>query len=246
MPEFDSLSFALLIPFAICFVLIFIICCFADEIKDICRMPSPLPRSYLAPEHVHRSRHNSRRRSRHARNEEARNLILSEEGRSRNVSESSTDYISASNLLANSTSNFNYLRQAGASLQQNVTVLPQSQVPNAGQRSGIPNSSATVSSALRGTFQPLSLLTNEHYSRNYNRNLTIHVSASSKDLRSCLKPKSQTDLQVHKEQPLNRNDSAPYLLNSYLCKETSDVSHLVGKKDKKDTEGDDDQSHESR
>lgn len=210
-------------------------------------MPSPLPISYLAPEHVHRSRHTSRRPPHRAQrqNEEDRNLILSEEGRSRNVSESSTDYISASNLLANSTSTLNHLRQTGVSLQQNVMVLPQSQVPSAGQRSGIPNSSGTVLSVSHDTFQPLSLSAKENYNRNYNRNLTVHVSASSKNLHSCLKPKSQTDLQAKKEQPLNRNDSAPYLLNSYLCNEVSHVSHPNVKQDKKDTEGDN-QSHESR
>lgn len=98
MPAFDSLSFALLISFSICFILIFLVCCFADEIKDICRLPSPLPRSYVGFERTssqtsRNSRRDRRRRSSQHRStsspEDAHNLILNEEGRSRNVSESS-------------------------------------------------------------------------------------------------------------------------------------------------------------
>lgn len=238
MAEFDSLSFALLIPFAICFALIFIVCCFADEIKDICRMPSPLPRSYLAPEHPHGRRYSNRRSLHHSRPqiEEVRNLILSEEGRSRNVSESSTDYIAANNVLANSVSNLNSSRQTGMNLHQNVMSLPQTTVLNVGQRSGIPNTNCVVlqpvintcvteSSAFQSKLQPLNQFAAQNAVRNANfsRNLKIHASASSKDLQFRVKPQDEKDHPVNKNatRSLNRNESAPHLLNSYLTKGSS-------------------------
>jgi hypothetical protein len=33
----------LLIPFCVCFMLLFVVCCFAEELKRMCRMPSQLP-----------------------------------------------------------------------------------------------------------------------------------------------------------------------------------------------------------
>lgn len=103
MPDLDSLSFALLVPFAVCFILIFVVCCFADEIKDICRLPSPLPSTYIGGERTtsrrrhqrrHSRRHERRQAEQRTRREDAQGLILNEEGRSRNVSESSQEFAS--------------------------------------------------------------------------------------------------------------------------------------------------------
>ncbi|KAL4216863.1 hypothetical protein ACF0H5_023327 [Mactra antiquata] len=118
-PLFDSLSFALLIPFAICFILIFLVCCFADQIKDICRMPSPVPASYLAAEHSRPRRHSRRSRHRSRRqSEEVRNLILSEEGRSRNVSESSSN-----EQMVPSVSQGHFDRQIPSTISNNMATI---------------------------------------------------------------------------------------------------------------------------
>lgn len=108
MPDLDSLSFALLVPFAVCFILIFVVCCFADEIKDICRLPSPLPSTYIGGERTtsrrrhqrrHSQRHERRRAEQRTRREDAQGLILNEEGRSRNVSESSQEFASQPTVI---------------------------------------------------------------------------------------------------------------------------------------------------
>jgi hypothetical protein len=39
----ESLGLILLIPFCVCFMLLFVVCCFAEELKRMCRMPSQLP-----------------------------------------------------------------------------------------------------------------------------------------------------------------------------------------------------------
>lgn len=102
MPSLDSLNFALLVLFGICFVLLFVICCCADKIKEICRFPSPLPTNYIAIEHErrrHTTRHVRPRANRRERPIDAddRILIIHEEGRSRNASESSNASGSNSN-----------------------------------------------------------------------------------------------------------------------------------------------------
>lgn len=43
----DSMGLFLLIPFGLAFVMLFIVCCFADNLKKMCRLPNPLPRYYL-------------------------------------------------------------------------------------------------------------------------------------------------------------------------------------------------------
>ncbi|XP_045177585.2 uncharacterized protein LOC123537813 [Mercenaria mercenaria] len=263
MAEFDSLSFALLIPFAICFVLVFIVCCFADEIKDICRMPNPLPSSYLAVERARPNRRSSRRQIRQGRpqNEEVRNLILSEEGRSRNVSESSADYNQVTSLLASS--NFSIVRQPGASLHQNVMMLPQTTIParsqttlqtgsqtvlqTGSQRFRIPSTNCIVSRpevhgsvAQPGTqriiIQPLGQFaaqnTSRNNSKNFSRNLAIHASTSSKDIGSCLKRDSNSrecESNTNKSQraDLNRNGSAPQLLNNYLINGSTNTPNAL-------------------
>lgn len=110
MADLDSLSFALLVPFAVCFILIFIVCCYADEIKEICRLPSPLPSTYIGAEHAYserRRRHHRRHNERHDRHrperanreDDIQTLIINEEGRSRNVSESSAEYLPQQNVI---------------------------------------------------------------------------------------------------------------------------------------------------
>ena len=96
MADIESLSFALLIPFSICFVLVFLVCCFADKVKNMCRFPSAIPSSYVNVTSHRHSRHNRPRgRLRSARQpvdrEETRILITDQEERSRNSSESSTE-----------------------------------------------------------------------------------------------------------------------------------------------------------
>ena len=90
MPDLDSLSFALLIPFTVCFVLLFVVCCFADKMKQIMCLPSQLPPSYIVS-NDHRRRRSNNRDARHFRSlssiEENRILI----GRDRNISESSAE-----------------------------------------------------------------------------------------------------------------------------------------------------------
>lgn len=90
MPDLDSLSFALLIPFTVCFVLLFIVCCFADKMKEIMCLPSQLPPTYIVS-NDHRRRRSNNRDARHFRSlssiEENRILI----GRDRNISESSAE-----------------------------------------------------------------------------------------------------------------------------------------------------------
>ena len=111
MPDLDSLSFALLVPFAVCFILIFIVCCYADEIKEICRLPSPLPSTYIGAEHSHSHRHRHRRNRRNSerherrrteqrnRDDDIQTLIINEEGRSRNISESSSEYLPQQSVI---------------------------------------------------------------------------------------------------------------------------------------------------
>ncbi|CAG2212100.1 unnamed protein product [Mytilus edulis] len=41
----ESLGLILMIPFCVCFILLFVVCCFAEQLKRMCRMPSQLPRS---------------------------------------------------------------------------------------------------------------------------------------------------------------------------------------------------------
>lgn len=233
MPEFDSLSFALLIPFAICFALIFVVCCFADEIKDICRLPSPLPSSYLAAEHLHYTRQRNRRQMRQSRppNEEIRNLILSEEGRSRNVSESSIEHMTASNMLAHSSTNMNYGGQARVQLHQNLNLLPQTTIPNGNQRSGIPNRNCIVlqpgvhcTTAAHCNVKPSAGVLNtqnktDNTVNNYNRNLALHAGMSVKDIHSCvgqLQKPNDSDEHKHSKADLNKYMSVPHTLNHYL------------------------------
>lgn len=90
MPDLDSISFALLIPFTVCFVLLFLVCCFADKMKQIMCLPSQLPPSYIVT-NDHRRRRTNNRDAHHFRSlnsiEENRILI----GRDRNISESSAE-----------------------------------------------------------------------------------------------------------------------------------------------------------
>lgn len=65
MQEMESVGLILLIPFCVCFVLLFIVCCCADEIKKMCRMPNQLPQHYIPSdrsEAERRRRHNRRQR----------------------------------------------------------------------------------------------------------------------------------------------------------------------------------------
>lgn len=57
----ESLGLILMIPFCVCFMLLFIVCCFAEELKRMCRMPSQLPRSEIEARR-HRRRHRRSRR----------------------------------------------------------------------------------------------------------------------------------------------------------------------------------------
>ncbi|XP_052828793.1 uncharacterized protein LOC128249386 [Octopus bimaculoides] len=41
-----SVGMILIIPFGICFILLFLVCCFADEMKKMCILPSQIPLSY--------------------------------------------------------------------------------------------------------------------------------------------------------------------------------------------------------
>lgn len=41
-----SVGMILIIPFGICFILLFLVCCFADEMKKMCILPSQIPPSY--------------------------------------------------------------------------------------------------------------------------------------------------------------------------------------------------------
>lgn len=249
MPEFDSLSFALLIPFAICFILVFIVCCFADEIKDICRMPSPLPSSYLGVDRSRSSRRNNRRQGRvgQPQNEEIRNLILSEEGRIRNASESSTDTNHVNAMLANS--NISIVRQPGARLQPNIMVLPQTSLSAA--RSGsqtvlqpgsqifrIPSTNCVVSrpsvhtsipaqGSQRIIIQPLGHFATRNANKsnsNLNRNLAMHASTSHKDFVSSLKPNEpscECASNTNKGQSSNNTELAPRVLDNYLANGSS-------------------------
>lgn len=95
MPDLESLSFALLIPFSICFVILFLVCCFADKLKQVMCLPSPLPQTYSRG-NDHRRRRSNNRNARHFRSqnsvlEEHRILIGNDAGRERNISESSSD-----------------------------------------------------------------------------------------------------------------------------------------------------------
>lgn len=93
----ESLSLILLVPFSVCFLLLFIVCCFADEIKSMCRMPSQLPQHYYGPDSLLQT---SRRRHTHARARYEQNHVMTQEDdieslieqndRFRNDSESST------------------------------------------------------------------------------------------------------------------------------------------------------------
>lgn len=93
MPDLESLSFALLIPFSVCFVLLFLVCCFADKLKQIMCLPNQLPQTYIVA-NGHRRRRSNNRDARHFRSlnsmpEEHRILIGSDGGRDRTISESS-------------------------------------------------------------------------------------------------------------------------------------------------------------
>lgn len=91
MPDLESLSFALLIPFSICFVLLFLVCCFADKLKQIICLPSQLPPDYIRTNDQRRRRSNNR----DGRHFLSQNSVLEEHriliGRDRNISESSTE-----------------------------------------------------------------------------------------------------------------------------------------------------------
>ncbi|XP_060554835.1 uncharacterized protein LOC132715785 [Ruditapes philippinarum] len=243
MAEFDSLSFALLIPFAICFALVFIVCCFADEIKDICRMPSPLPNSYLGVDRSRTNRRVSRNQRRVSRpqNEEVRNLILSEEGRSRNVSESSTEHNQVNTLLANS--NINIVRQPGPGIPQGAIVSPQSLLPSGSESQTVPrtsgqifripstncivsrpsvHSSVPAQGSQRIIIQPLghfAARNGNKGSNNLNRNLAIHVSATSKDVGACIKQHELSNecvSRTNNKQMADTRETAPQLLDNYL------------------------------
>lgn len=67
--EMESVGLILLIPFFVCFLLLFIVCCFADEIKKMCRMPNQLPQHYIPSDRAEaeRERRRRQRRQRQAR-----------------------------------------------------------------------------------------------------------------------------------------------------------------------------------
>ena len=84
----ESLGLILLIPFSVCFVLLFVVCCFADELKKMCRMPNQLPLNYVPEERARNSRRRQRQRSRarydqHRHFDDAQSLMAN---RSRNSS----------------------------------------------------------------------------------------------------------------------------------------------------------------
>lgn len=92
----ESLGLILMIPFCVCFILLFVVCCFAEELKRMCRMPSQLPRGQLESGR-RRSRQRSRRlydlsgpieEGRSPNGEDVQALLR---GRSRNESGDSTD-----------------------------------------------------------------------------------------------------------------------------------------------------------
>ena len=102
MPDLDSLSFALLIPFSVCFVMLFLVCCFADKIKQILCLPNRLPPQYSGRHEYGRMRPN--RSSRHIRSRnyviEENRILIDSEGRTRNISESSAESNDASSMYA--------------------------------------------------------------------------------------------------------------------------------------------------
>ena len=103
MPDLDSLSFALLIPFTVCFVILFLVCCFADKLKRIICLPSQLPTHYIGTNDYRRRRSNRDARHFLSQNgllEENRILISNEEGRNRNISESSAESNDATPMYA--------------------------------------------------------------------------------------------------------------------------------------------------
>lgn len=183
MPDLDSLSFALLVPFAVCFILIFVVCCFADEIKDICRLPSPLPSSYIGAEHSHqrRRRRHHRRSERHDRRhserivtEDAQRLILNEEGRSRNVSESSSDFITH---------------------HQSLSIVQEQEPSTSGVTS---NASATVnaSSAIVPLKQSVNLVVGHSVCPRSSNNFTQNISIGLQTHSVCSKSKDKATVSV--------------------------------------------------
>ncbi|KAK3082866.1 hypothetical protein FSP39_007475 [Pinctada imbricata] len=88
----ESLGLILMIPFSVCFLLLFIVCCFADELKKMCRMPSQLPLHYVPEERIRRQRmRRERRRSNRGQNTSGDDIESLMTSRSRNSSGSSTD-----------------------------------------------------------------------------------------------------------------------------------------------------------
>lgn len=63
----ESVGLILLIPFCVCFLLLFIVCCFADEIKKMCRMPNQLPQHYIPSDRAEADRERRRRQRRNQR-----------------------------------------------------------------------------------------------------------------------------------------------------------------------------------
>lgn len=98
MPDLESLSFALLIPFTVCFILLFIVCCFADKLKQIVCLPSQLPPSYIET-NVHRRRRPNNHNTHHFRplnNIEENRILISNEGdENRSISENPTEFNSS-------------------------------------------------------------------------------------------------------------------------------------------------------
>lgn len=93
----ESLGLILLIPFCVCFILLFVVCCFAEELKRMCRMPSQLPRNQPDNSRRRRGRRRNRRlydlsgpieEGRSPNSEDVQSLLRS---RSRNESGDSTD-----------------------------------------------------------------------------------------------------------------------------------------------------------
>lgn len=231
MSDFDSLSFALLIPFAICFILIFIVCCYADEIKDICRMPSPLPSNYLIHEH-RRSRTSSRHRV--VPNDEARNLILNEEGRSRNVSESSADQYIARNLLADSFGDVRSTRllpvvedsQSVRVLLQRPSLATMVTASNIGIQNTEDASKSVGKAQSNQVFTVRSETEHHHFGpftrsktskscENYVRNLTMHLDNSNLKINPAEAGSSKCE-SVRREERVRRNNSLPEALHDTL------------------------------
>ncbi|OWF35882.1 hypothetical protein KP79_PYT03288 [Mizuhopecten yessoensis] len=100
----ESLSLILLIPFGVCFFLLFLVCCCAEEIKQMCRMPSQLPLYYVGGDVQHSNRRRSHRSrtqregSPNGRFHQIHNMsdsenLLTGEGRSRNSSGDSIEIL---------------------------------------------------------------------------------------------------------------------------------------------------------